>query len=86
MESVETIVSHLATMAEGEGGRMSASTTALAGLGRGDGRGDGRGVGRGDGRGAVPERPGVGDRWVREVGGGWEEYRHRSDRFLTHLT
>ena len=86
MDSVETIVSNLASLGPGEG-RLTASTTALeqdcpvpslprqlamSSLFRSRRRG---------GKWGEAGRPQPGDEMVRQIGGGWEEYRNTNGRY-----
>ena len=88
MESVETIVSNLASLGTGETGRLSASTTALEqegslpSLPRQLARSSLLQSRRGDKWGEVG-RPRPGEEMIRWIGGGWHEYRNLNGRFFT---
>ena len=85
MESVETIVSNLASLGAGETGRLSASTTALeqeVSLPRQLARSSLFQSRRGDKWGEAG-RPRPGEEMVRSIGGGWHEYRNLNGRSFT---
>ena len=88
MESVETIVSNLASLGTGETGRLSASTTALEqegslpSLPRQLARSSLLQSRRGDKWGEAG-RPRPGEEMVRSIGGGWHEYRNLNGRSFT---
>ena len=80
MESVETIVSNLRSLGEGE--RLSSSTMELGRRGAKELEEKVTVVGKV--KQEVPSSPGAGDSLVREVGGGWQEWRHPGGRLYYH--
>ena len=86
MDSVETIVSNLASLGPGEG-RLTASTTALEqdcpvpSLPRQLAMSSLFRSRRGGGKWGEAGRPQPGDEMVRQIGGGWEEYRNTNGRY-----
>ena len=85
MDSVETIVSNLASLGPGEG-RLTASTTALEqdcpvpSLPRQLAMSSLFRSRRGGGKWEEAGRPQAGEEIVRNVGGGWDEYRNKNGR------
>ena len=83
MDSVETIVSNLASLGPGDG-RLTASTTALEqdlpSLPRQLAMSSLFRSRRGGGKWGEARKPEPGEEMVRQVGGGWNEYRNSNGR------
>ena len=98
MDSVETIVSNLASLGKPGEGRLTASTTALEqdcpvvpSLPRQLAMSSLFRSRRGGGRLEEAGRPQAGEEMVRQIGGGWDEYRNKNGRScschqITHPT